>query len=83
MVSFFLFWKGEIKMTRKELLKLTDEELRGLSLRKNKNGCETSDARKAQEIRQERSGYWVGVDRVPPSYEETLAEETGIFQYMD
>lgn len=70
-------------MTRKELLKLTDEELRDISLRKNKKGCETSDARKAQAIRQERSGYWVGVSRVPPSYEYTLAEETGKFTIWD
>lgn len=70
-------------MTRKELLKLTDEELRDISLRKNKKGCETSDARKAQAIRQERSGYWIGVPRVPPSYEYTLAEETGKFTVWD
>ena len=28
-------------------------------------------------------GYWIGVPRVPPSYEYTLAEETGKFTIWD
>lgn len=64
-------------MTAKELRELTDEELKDISLRKDKRGCATSDADKAQRIRQEKSGYWTGISRRAPSYEAMLAQEKG------
>lgn len=64
-------------MTSKELRELTDEELKEISLRKDKRGCFTEDANKAQEIRRERSGYWTGISRRAPSYEAMLAQEKG------
>lgn len=63
-------------MTINELRKKTDEELLEISLRKNKNGCATADADRAQYVRQERSSYWPGVAR-NTSQEATLNQERG------
>lgn len=64
-------------MTIKELRQLSDEELREISLQKNSRGCATSDANKAQSVRQERSGYWPGIPHKGISQEATLAQEKG------
>lgn len=52
-------------MKMEEIMQLSDDELRKLAIQKNRNGCYTDDANKAQQIRQERSGYWAGVPRKP------------------
>lgn len=48
-----------------EIMQLSNDELRKLAMKKDSRGCYTDDANKAQMIRQERSGYWVGVPRKP------------------
>ena len=48
-----------------EIMQLSDDELRKLAMQKDSIGRYTDDANKAQMIRQERSGYWVGVHRKP------------------
>ena len=56
-------------MNMDELRQLSDDELREVSLRKNRKGIYTDEANMAQSIRQERSGYWVGVPRKPNPYD--------------
>lgn len=63
-------------MTLKEMRELSDEELREISLRKNRHGCATKEADMAQKIRQERSGYWAGVSN-KTSMAATIAQERG------
>ena len=63
-------------MTIRDIQKLSDEELRELSMQKGKNGCATRDADLAQQVRQERSGYWPGVAR-RTTQEATIARERG------
>ena len=63
-------------MTTKELEKLSDEELRDISLQKDKKGRYTADADKAQRIRQDRSLHWGGVAR-KTSVEATYIREYG------
>ena len=61
--------------TMEELRQLSDEELRKISLQKNSKGGYTIEADMAQRVRQERSGYWVGVPRKPmDDYEKAMFE---------
>ena len=63
-------------MTLKEMRELSDEELREISLRKNRHGCATREANMAQQVRQERSGYWPGVAK-ETSMAATINQERG------
>ena len=63
-------------MTLQEIRMLSDEELRELSLQKNPKGCATRDADLAQQVRQERSGYWPGVAK-KTTQAATLNQERG------
>jgi hypothetical protein len=63
-------------MTIRELQKLSDEELREISLRKNSKGCATADADRAQQVRRERANYWAGIPN-RTTYESTLNQERG------
>ena len=61
--------------TMDELRQLSDEELREIALQKNSKGGYTIEADMAQRVRQERSGYWVGVPRKPmDDFEKAMFE---------
>ena len=62
-------------MTTREMETLSDEELRDISLQKDKKGRYTAEADKAQRIRQERSLRWGGIPR------KTCVEATYIREY--
>ena len=58
-----------------ELRQLSDDELREMAMQKDENGKYTLEADMAQRVRQERSGYWVGVPRKPmDDYEKAMFE---------
>lgn len=58
-----------------ELRQLSDDELREMAMQKDENGKYTLEADMAQRVRQERSGYWVGVPRKPmDDFEQAMYE---------
>ena len=58
-----------------ELRQLSDDELREMAMQKDENGKYTLEADMAQRVRQDRSGYWVGVPRKPmDDYEKAMFE---------
>lgn len=64
-------------MTIEKMKTLSDEELKAVSLKKNKAGNYTAEANRAMRIRRERAGHWEGISNKPPTYDEMWDDYNG------